>query len=356
MLTGSGKCPVDPCCMGSILIEMQRTESRPTGARLFSLVVMGILGSVPMPAQTPTPPTTGQDAAKKLFSQTCVACHSLNGVMIGPSLLEIAFLYKGNPDGIVAWAIKPGRKRNQMIPMPPMAHIPKPKLKAIADYILAVTKGKKIGLDGVTKKKLSPPTGRIQRILMPNSGPASIAVQLSDHMAYCWDAGTCRLRYVWTGGFISHTWGSGFLGHQDGNDRRYSFEKAVLQGLPFYTSGGMFPLRFGGGGPTPTRMPFAKPRYLGYRLDKHKRPHFLYKIGGVTVTEFTSTLPGDKGIVRQFKIPGNHHPLRFILTPQAGVTWTSDKGEWKGAELSLTADEARKFSISILKTVTGAKK
>jgi hypothetical protein len=262
--------------------------------------------------------------------------------MVGPSLLEIAYLYKGNPKGIVTWSMKPGRKRNQMIPMPPMPHLTKAKLRSIADHMLRVTKGKKIGKDGVSKKQLSPPTGTIQRILMPDSGPASIAVKLSDQMAYCWDAGVCRLRYVWTGGFISHTWGSGFLGHQDGNDRRYSFEKAVLQGLPFYTSGKGFPFRLGATDSTP--------KYVGYRTDKNRQPHFIYRIGGRTVTESMKALPGDKGILRRFEIPGNSVPVRFTLTSQKGVTWSSDKGKWVGAVLELTAEDARDFSISIIRT------
>ena len=319
---------------------MHRTERR--SKRVWVTVVLVASAVCAVPGEnSEARPATNEDG-KKLFIQNCMACHSLNGVMVGPSLLEIAFLYKGNPDGIVAWSMKPGRKRNQMIPMPPMAHIAKPKLKSIADYILAATKGKKIGLDGVSKKELTPPTGNIQRILMPKSGPASIAVKLSDQMACCWDATVCRLRYVWTGGFISHTWGSGFLGHQDGNDRRYSFEKAVLQGLPFYTSGKDFPLRLGG--------VESKPKYVGYRIGKDKQPRFIYAIREVTVEESMVALPQDKGISCRFRIRDNNDPVTFTLTTQEGVTWSSDKGKWNGAVLKLTADEAREFSISIVRT------
>src|SRR5690606_35841306 len=46
------------------------------------------------------------------------------------------------------------------------------------------------------------------RIFMPESGPASIAVNLDDSVFYCWDAGLCRLRYVWEDDFldISEPW------------------------------------------------------------------------------------------------------------------------------------------------------
>ena len=125
-----------------------------------------------------------------------------------------------------------------------------------------------------------------------------------------------------TGGFISHTWGSGFLGHQDGNDRRYSFEKAVLQGLPFYTSGDRFPLRLGDLG--------ANPEYLGYKLDKSKRPRFVWRIHGHTITESLTALPNDKGIVLRFEIQDNDDPVFFTRSAHEGVTGSSDRGEWEG--------------------------
>ena len=42
----------------------------------------------------------------------------------------------------------------------------------------------------------------VYRILMPDAGPAAIAVSLPQKLSYCWDAGACRLRYAWQGDFI----------------------------------------------------------------------------------------------------------------------------------------------------------
>ena len=42
----------------------------------------------------------------------------------------------------------------------------------------------------------------VQRIFMPDAGPAAIAVAANDEWHFCWDAGPCRLRYVWKGDFI----------------------------------------------------------------------------------------------------------------------------------------------------------
>ena len=37
---------------------------------------------------------------------------------------------------------------------------------------------------------------------MPGAGPAAIAVSLPNDLSYCWDAGSCRLRYAWQGEFL----------------------------------------------------------------------------------------------------------------------------------------------------------
>ena len=36
----------------------------------------------------------------------------------------------------------------------------------------------------------------------PEAGPAAIAVAVNEELHYCWDAGECRLRYIWKGDFI----------------------------------------------------------------------------------------------------------------------------------------------------------
>ena len=42
----------------------------------------------------------------------------------------------------------------------------------------------------------------LYRIFMPDASPAAIAVALPHGVSYCWDAGTCHLRYAWIGGFV----------------------------------------------------------------------------------------------------------------------------------------------------------
>jgi cytochrome c len=51
-------------------------------------------------------------------------------------LTEIASLYAGNANGIVTWALAPGKKRPDFPQMPSMAALGEAKLRAIAEYML----------------------------------------------------------------------------------------------------------------------------------------------------------------------------------------------------------------------------
>lgn len=100
----------------------------------------------PTPASVATPTIVtpaGADAdpvfvkGEKIFKTICMSCHALDKRLVGPPIQEIAEVYKGNPDGIAAWAKAPGKKRPDY---PPMIAIPFPDedLKAAGVYMLKV--------------------------------------------------------------------------------------------------------------------------------------------------------------------------------------------------------------------------
>ncbi|MBN1212499.1 MAG: cytochrome c, partial [candidate division Zixibacteria bacterium] len=78
---------------------------------------------------------SAQLTGEKVFVN-CAACHAVNKVLAAPSLVEVYSLYKDNPEGIVAWAKAPGKKRPQFAPMPSFAHLGDEKLRLVADYII----------------------------------------------------------------------------------------------------------------------------------------------------------------------------------------------------------------------------
>ena len=78
---------------------------------------------------------TAVPLGQKIFEGTCAACHTLDRVLVGPALREIAQLYAGNPAGIIAWTNAPGRKRDGF-PIMPAFKLGDEKLEAVANYML----------------------------------------------------------------------------------------------------------------------------------------------------------------------------------------------------------------------------
>ena len=77
----------------------------------------------------------GTLTGEKVFVN-CAACHAVNKVLAAPSLVEVYSIYKDNPEGIVAWAKTPGKKRPEFAPMPSFAHLGDEKLRLVADYFI----------------------------------------------------------------------------------------------------------------------------------------------------------------------------------------------------------------------------
>jgi len=78
---------------------------------------------------------TAVPLGQKIYEGTCAACHTLDRVLVGPALREIAQLYTGNPAGIVAWTNAPGKKR-EGFPIMPAFKLGGEKLEAVANYML----------------------------------------------------------------------------------------------------------------------------------------------------------------------------------------------------------------------------
>lgn len=72
---------------------------------------------------------------EKVFAN-CAACHAVDRVLAAPSLVDLYSIYKDNPEGIIAWAKNPGKKRPEFAPMPAMAHLGDEQLGLVAEYIL----------------------------------------------------------------------------------------------------------------------------------------------------------------------------------------------------------------------------
>lgn len=218
-----------------------------------------------------------QPDGEQLHTLNCAACHLLDQGLVGPSLVEIRKLYLDKPDDFVKWALAPGKKRPGAVDMPAMIHVGEPGLRAIHAHMMKIAEGAKEKKIDKGDPFLHSPTQavrpQIQRIFLPNAGPAAIAIALDDQVSLCWDAGECRFRYAWTGGFID-----GYP-YWKGNGSSV----AQIKGKVRYTE-------------TTPLFP-GTPSFKGYEI-KNKLPVFHYTIGGIEISETFEALPDGKGFKR----------------------------------------------------------
>jgi len=166
------------------------------------------------------------------------------------------------------------------------------------------------------------------RIYVPNAGPAAIAVSLQKGLSYCWDAGACRLRYAWKGGFLDNT--DIWKGHYD--------SYAEILGTVFYRDKTRYPLNF----EKPGNIPTVK--FRGYRLI-NRYPEFHYTINGVDVFELLKPKEDGTGLIRTFRIPKNERQIYFVTAENDGVSYESSKGTWSKGVLTLSPRETEEFKI-----------
>ena len=180
--------------------------------------------------------------------------------------------------------------------------------------------------------KTTPPY--LYRIFMPDAGPAAIAVSLPNQLSYCWDAGSCRLRYAWQGEFLDPK------NYFDKKAEKY----AKLMGTIFYRDKTTYPLKF-----SADKNPVVE--FKGYKLiDRY--PEFHYTIDGRDVYELIKPKEDGSGLIRSFKVPEATQPLYFVFDKSDGAEYSTSKGKINGNQIDLTADDAHEFVIVMTKKET----
>ena len=171
-----------------------------------------------------------------------------------------------------------------------------------------------------------------QRMFLPESGPAAIAVALTGSQNVCWDAGECRLRYAWQGAFIDAT--ENWAGNGS--------SLAALSATPWWQAPkGEFPLRFGA---AMAERPAVK--FLGYGMTA-TGPEFHYRAGDQEIFEQVLPRPGAPGLTVRIRIPGARGPVFYRAASDVVVQWTSSAGSWDGAVLTLTPAQAADFTLTL---------
>jgi mono/diheme cytochrome c family protein len=197
----------------------------------------------------------------------------------------------------------------------------------------------------------------VYRTFMPGASPAAFAVALPGNHYFCWDAGECRLRYVWSkGGFIranQNHWSSNGKPVAEFNGTPYyrartsqlsdeSFEvlSKTNNRQPIYdtSQANNFPILIEGIKDTPN--------FLGYRLVEGF-PKFRYSLGKHVISELIRPNMDRTGIRRTFTVsPPIETTLR--LTPTTLAHLSSDRGKLNSdGEVVLSAKESTEFTIMI---------
>lgn len=176
----------------------------------------------------------------------------------------------------------------------------------------------------------TPVSPYVYRVFIDGASPAAIAVSLSGDLSYCWDAGTSKLRFAWSGGFLdnSELWkGKGDV-------------SAKVVGNVFFRDKTQFPLSFSADNKVP------KIEYKGYKLI-NRYPEFHYTINGIDVYELILPRADAKGLIRTFRIPDVKSTVWFNTDPFDGIKYETTVGMWEGNRLKLTSKEAKKFIITM---------
>lgn len=182
----------------------------------------------------------------------------------------------------------------------------------------------------------TPVSPYIYRVFIEGAGPAAIAVSLPGDLSYCWDAGTCKLRFAWFGGFLdnSELWkGKGDV-------------SAKVIGKVFFRDKTQFPLSFSTDNIEP------KPDYKGYKLI-NRYPEFHYTLNGLDVFELILPKSDGTGLIRKFRIPDVKSTVWFNTNPADGISYDVSGGKWEKNKLKLSPRQAMKFSITMSRKEAG---
>lgn len=193
---------------------------------------------------------------------------------------------------------------------------------------------KQVGSHSEHAKMLNHPYKLVEpylyRVFISDATPAAIAVRLPQELSYCWDAGTCYLRFAWKGGFLDHS--DLWEGHKD------AFVKIL--GPVFFRDKTEFPFRI----EEIDNIPNVK--FKGYRLI-NRFPEFHFLINGIDIYELILPKSDGTGLIRAFRIPKSNKTIWFTTNSQDGVEYESSKGRWENGSLKLSSSEAKEFTITM---------
>jgi azurin len=169
----------------------------------------------------------------------------------------------------------------------------------------------------------------LYRLFMPDSNPASIALMLPGDINLCWDASSCRPRYLWRGDGvdISKYWKSNGAG------------RVALLGTKVWTAGEQMPLRLSTG-------ISSIASFKGYTL-RQGYPEFHYDLDSISVKELIREHDQGKGIDFTFET-NSDKPLSYVVESAQNAIFSSSVGRFTNGILIIPAESAKSFIITLM--------
>jgi len=209
-------------------------------------------------------------------------------------------------------------------------------MKVIANAVKAVAKVEKPKEEQKADSLVQPHPYKnippyVYRAFVEGASPAALSVHLPKKLSYCWDIGTCRLRFAWQGDFIDNT--DLWKGHFDAS--------AKILGNVFYRDYTQYPITIGEDNDIP------QVKYKGYRLiDRY--PEFHYTIDGIDVYELILPKDDGSGLIRKFRIKHSNEAVYFhINLDDESMHYESTVGEWEGKTLKILPHQSHEFTITM---------
>ncbi len=175
----------------------------------------------------------------------------------------------------------------------------------------------------------------VMRVHVQNAVSRSIALGLPGGMNCVFDAGACRMQFGWAGAFLDV--GPDRLGRGG--------RPCGILGRRFEVGDVGFPLRRAGSKENTVR-------YLGYKTGPETQ--FLLDWDGQDVAWSVTGAPSGVGLRYTFEIPGIKTPVQFAID-RDGLDVASTAGTWSGGVLTVPANAAAKFSVTLTRSSGGDK-
>ncbi len=289
--------------------------------------------------------TTLPDAVKMVSSKgglACVACHGIRhhqpqAESKGPNLSSVT--QRVSYDWFVRWMTNPGRYKPG-VPMPAFfaAQSPTERQRSIDTLWDYMKQGSHMSLPAelkvdpkqfILKPTTSPMIHRIY-LRLPDDRELvrAICVGLPNGVSYCFDADTCQLVYVWTGGYLDMTphW------------KNQSLHPVPIVGDSFFLFAEEEGLRIGDHAPI----------FRGYEL-VNGVPKFEFTIGKTSVQLLVeSSTPAELKL--SYTVGAHQKPVTFIAPSRKGaVAIGASAGTWNKERLTLPAKGKTAFVLTLTK-------